>query len=272
MEGDNISKITDIAAYAGKILLSCGADIVRVEDTVRHIMTSYGIDDFEVFTLTNGIFLSANSESRQITFPHTPDKKSTGNYLRVHNIPFVNTNLGKLDSVNTLSRQIAAGAVSPDEAYEELCRIDKAPHYPAILRITAAGLASGTICYMFGGSAMDSLASCAVGFLYFVLAIYLDEAKLSRLLVNIICSVSLTLLAFGAVNIGFGDDMNRIIIGAIMPLVPGVSFTNAIRDIAAGDYISGLVRLTDALLVAVGIAVGVGITVGVLSFFGFIAR
>ncbi len=233
-------------------------------------MTSYGIEDFEVFTLTNGIFLTSCGQARQVTSDKITEKSCPDNYLRVHNVPFVSTNLGKLDKVNTLSRQIATGKVTVDEAYERLRKIDEEPHYPAILRILAAGLASGAICYMFGGSVMDSLASCAVGFLYFILAIYLDEAKLSRLLVNIICSVALTLLSYGAISIGFGNDLNWIIIGAIMPLVPGVSFTNAIRDIAAGDYISGLVRLTDALLVAVGIAVGVGITVGVMSFFGLI--
>ena len=53
-----------------------------------------------------------------------------------------------------------------------------------------------------------------------------------------------------------------------MPLVPGVSFTNAIRDIAAGNYISGLVRLVDAIVVALGIAIGVGVSILVLNFFG----
>ena len=49
-----------------------------------------------------------------------------------------------------------------------------------------------------------------------------------------------------------------MIIGAIIPLIPGVSFTNGIRDIADGDYISGVVRLLDTLLVFLCIAVGVG--------------
>ncbi len=43
-----------------------------------------------------------------------------------------------------------------------------------------------------------------------------------------------------------------------MPLVPGVPFTNAIRDIADGDYISGSVRMLDALLIFFCIAIGVG--------------
>ena len=50
-----------------------------------------------------------------------------------------------------------------------------------------------------------------------------------------------------------------MISGAIMPLVPGIAFTNGIRDIADGDYISGAVRLLDAILVFLCIAIGVGV-------------
>ncbi len=264
MQSENIRKITDIAAYAGKILLGCGADIVRVEDTVRHIMTSYGIKDFEIFTLTNGIFLTSSDGDATIE-----GKPSA--HLKVFNIPLISTNLGKLDMVNTLSRRIAAGGVTPDEAYDELCRIDSSPHNKTLFRLLASAAASGSLCYMFGGSLFDSCASFAVGFLYYILVIKLNEKKLSRLLVNIICGAVLSVLSFLFVKVGFGHSMNRIIVGAIMPLVPGVSFTNAIRDITASDYISGMVRLTDALVVAVGIAVGVGASVGVLNFFGLYA-
>ena len=49
-----------------------------------------------------------------------------------------------------------------------------------------------------------------------------------------------------------------------MPLVPGLAFVNAIRDIADSDFLSGTVRMIDALMVFVCISVGVGIT---LSFY-----
>ena len=56
--------------------------------------------------------------------------------------------------------------------------------------------------------------------------------------------------------------MSHMISGSIMPLVPGLAFTNGIRDIADGDYISGTVRMIDAVLVACCIALGVGISTG----------
>ena len=66
--------------------------------------------------------------------------------------------------------------------------------------------------------------------------------------------------------VGSTGSINFMIIGSIMPLIPGVAFTNAIRDIADGDYISGSVRMLDALLVFFSIAIGVGMA------FSFISR
>ena len=63
----------------------------------------------------------------------------------------------------------------------------------------------------------------------------------------------------------FTLNLSNIIIGCIMPLIPGVLFVNAIRDIAGSDFISGIVKLLDALLVFVYIAVGVGFVLSIYS-------
>ena len=63
--------------------------------------------------------------------------------------------------------------------------------------------------------------------------------------------------------VGSTGSINFMIIGSIMPLIPGVAFTNAIRDIADGDYIAGAVRMLDAILVFLCIAVGVGVVITV---------
>lgn len=60
---------------------------------------------------------------------------------------------------------------------------------------------------------------------------------------------------------GIGHHLDKVIIGSIIPLVPGVNFTNAIRDIADQDYIAGSVRMLDALLVTFCIALGVGLII-----------
>ena len=52
--------------------------------------------------------------------------------------------------------------------------------------------------------------------------------------------------------------LDKIIIGGLIILVPGVPFTSSIRDFFNGDYLSGTIRLIDALLVSLCMAIGVG--------------
>ena len=54
-----------------------------------------------------------------------------------------------------------------------------------------------------------------------------------------------------------------LVVGSIMPLLPGVSFIKGIRDLIAGDLMSGVARAFDAGVTAVSIACGVGIILDV---------
>ena len=55
------------------------------------------------------------------------------------------------------------------------------------------------------------------------------------------------------------EELSRdlIIVGGLMPLVPGVAITNALRDLLAGDLMSGAARILEAALTAVAVAMGV---------------
>lgn len=50
--------------------------------------------------------------------------------------------------------------------------------------------------------------------------------------------------------------MDKIMIGDIMLLIPGLMSTNAIRDVLIGDTLSGIIRLIAALLLAAALALG----------------
>jgi uncharacterized membrane protein YjjP (DUF1212 family) len=80
------------------------------------------------------------------------------------------------------------------------------------------------------------------------------------------------LIAFTALSVeklllpGIRSDI--IIIGAIMPLVPGVIFTTAIRDTLNGDYASGTARMMEAVVIALSVAAGVGAGIRLFQFMG----
>ncbi len=119
----------------------------------------------------------------------------------------------------------------------------------------------GGFCYLLGGQAMDMLAAFLSGFLLYVVLLAFEkrEKTTSKIVLNMIGGFCVSLFAVIFYRMGLGNAPGSILVGSVMPLVPGVSLVNAVRDFAEGNYIGGGVRFLDALMVALGIALGVSL-------------
>ena len=62
-------------------------------------------------------------------------------------------------------------------------------------------------------------------------------------------------------------EASHAIIGTLMILTPGIAFTMGIRDFVHGDYLSGTIRMIDALLIAASIAIGTGLVLRLYTVF-----
>jgi uncharacterized membrane protein YjjP (DUF1212 family) len=245
-------KVLDLAVLAGKILMNSGAEVFRVEETMIRIVNAYGIKCFDIFVLTNGIVATIEDGEEEF-------------FAKVNHIPVVNVHLGKVSAVNNLSRSIVDGKYSVDEAYEELLKIEGMPIAKNLHRILASGVGSACFCYIFSGTLFDSILAFVLGVLLYLFIIYIEKKNLSKVLVNLLGSILVAAAAVVLFNSGLGNKMDKIIIGAIIPLVPGVAFTNSIRHFIDGDYLSGVILLLDALLISACIAAGVGIVLNIYN-------
>lgn len=242
-------EVLDIAMEAGHILLENGAEIFRVEETIDRICRHYGVESENAFVLSNGIFLTAGNEHEK-------------RFARVRHIPVKGAQLHRVAAVNQLSREIEEGRYELEQIRERLAAIRIQPGNPPRMQVLMSGLGSGCFCLMFGGLIPDCLAAFLIGiFLYlYLLAV---RGRFSKIVENIGGGIVITVLSLLFMKLPFEMDTSHMISGAIMPLVPGLAFTNGIRDIADGDYISGTVRMIDAVLVFLSIAAGVGFVISV---------
>lgn len=78
-----------------------------------------------------------------------------------------------------------------------------------------------------------------------------------KFLNDFLAALLIGVLAICSVHLSLAREINNIIIGSIMPLVPGLAITNSFRDIMAGHLISGVARATEALFVAGAIGGGI---------------
>lgn len=238
-----------LASGAGRILLENGAEITRVEETMERIAGYFGEKKENFFVLSNGIFTTGRS------------------YANVEFIPIKGSSMDKVVAVNQLSRDISAGKYTRSAAAAKLEEIRNMPAKPVWEQLAGAALGSGGFCAIFGGSLIDCAAALVGGLFVYLFLLTAGSRFLYKTLGNICAGAIGTALCILFHRIGFGENLGNMMVGTLIPLIPGVPFTNGLRDIANEDYLAGITRLLDALLVFLCIAIGVCVTFLVHGYF-----
>lgn len=240
-------QVLDIAVYAGQIMLENGAETYRVEETIERICKSRGLMDINSFTIPTGIFLTCRFEDHDFSYV----RRMKANIIDLHIISMV----------NTFSREFVSKDIPYDEAMEQLKAIKTAPHFPPMLQYFAGGIAGGFFAVIYGGNTLEALLAFFTSFMVVFTVYQISKKTRAFFLKNLGGGMVNTLLALLLTDLcnwlGHYPDINIVIIGAVMPLVPGVAITNALRDTISGDFVSGVSKLSEAFGVAMAIALGV---------------
>lgn len=250
-ERENVKKLIVLATLAGRIMLKNGAETYRVEDTVIRICKSRNnIQYVDAFVIPTGIFISLEYNGELMSY--------------IKRIKTISIDLNKIDLVNEFSRSFVNSDMSIDEGIEELKIINKINTYSPLVKTTFGSLAAAFFCVLYSGTFLDFIASFLVSFLVLYILDTISRFKLTFFINNFLGAILASLFSYFTVKIGIGENIDKVIIGSIMALVPGVAITNAIRDTMSGDFLSGLSRGMEAVFSALAIALGVGI---ILNFY-----
>ena len=253
--------LVDLAVLAGETMMSSGAETQRTEDTMIRILSTSGLPRADAFVLSTGLTLTLSYDpSHTITVTRRAGA--------------VSTNLGRVYEVNRISRDFCDGKLTLEEATEQMRNVRHLHLYNSALQILGGAITSGAFSYMFGGTAADALAATFCGFVLMLmlpmLKARLNRAFVTTALASLMMALSATTLDFLCNNyFGIALRSQYIIVGAMMPVVPGVAITNAIRDMLQGDYVSACARIMDAFLTATAVAVGVGMGLAISRDLGF---
>lgn len=241
-----INDLISLCKLCSQIILENGGETYRAEETVNRLCKSFALNETEVIALPTGLFISVKHNGTNIVTTVKRIKKRT-------------VDLGAIDFANNLSRQVVSGQISVCQAYELLSQPKKEKSVNRFLFILAAGLSSGCFSLLFNGTAFDFAAATLCGMAVQLLASYIKLDDMFNFAVSILGGMLIGLGSILSVRIFGTGDLDKIITGAMMPLLPGISMTNAIRDTIRGDLVSGVARGAEALLVALSLAFGVGV-------------
>lgn len=227
----------------GEQMLVCGAEVHRVEDSVQRMCLSMGAQRVDIFIITSSMVATVYTKDGDIL---TQTRRITG----------TGTNMEQLHLLNNLSRTICTANLSAEEIREEFQKILAAKVYPFWLQCFVCAIIAGSFTLFFGGGFADALVSLFVGAAVKLLSKVCEKAVTNRVFDKFLCAFAASMLAFFALRLHLVEGVDKVIIGNIMSLIPGIGLTNALRDLFTGDHIAGLIRTIESGLIALVIAAG----------------
>lgn len=243
---DNKKNVLRLALFIGELMLINGAETYRVEDTIIRICKSRNYNHINVFTSPTVIIIS--------------DYRFDG-YSFLKSIKSRSIDLNKISLLNNFSRKYVSNTdLTVQDAMKELKEIINTTSYSPLAVSISTGIGSAFFATLLKG---DNIPTFISTFITSILAVMIYKKTMKVSTIPAFSSlVASTFIAFVGVilsQINILPTPAFLIVGSIMPLLPGVSFIKGIRDLISGDLISGVARAFDATITAISIACGVGI-------------
>ncbi|WP_203338996.1 threonine/serine exporter family protein [Planococcus beijingensis] len=236
----------DCFLLAGRIMMESGAETYRVEDTMIRMAVSQNMVNSHCFVTPTGIMFS-------------PSEELATRFVRINNR---STDLERVALVNSVSRNLVSGEYTLQQAYDEMLMIDQTNYRSSIwVQTLAASVASACFFILLGGSWINLPFAFVIGGIGFIIVEKILEETRVKIFAEFIGAFVIGILASLAVYSGVATNLDTLIIGSIMPLVPGLLITNAVRDLMAGHFVSGLSKGAEAFLTAFAIGAGIALVI-----------
>lgn len=245
--GSFADNVLRIALDIGEGLLKSGTDVHRVEIAIEKICRTYGAAHIDVFSIHSLILVAI----------YMPDGTHSTQSRRIFDI---SNHLTRLELYNALSRRICEEKPSIEEVDKQIREIKHEHVYPFYLVFLGYILASGSFAIFFGGTLRDGICAALIAIVMYLL----DEVKIdyfNKMAKTTLVSFVSGMLACLSVKVGLGENLDMIIIGTIMILIPGLSLGNAMRDLLGGDTLAGTLKIVQAVIIAAMIAIGYALAI-----------
>ncbi|MEG1862677.1 MAG: threonine/serine exporter family protein [Oscillospiraceae bacterium] len=244
-------QILSIACKLGRGLLENGGEVYRVEESINFFLKAYGIKNAQIFAIPATIIVTIEVDGVPFT--------------QLERVKSISQNMDKMHKINDLCRY--ACKVKPDLSliYDKLEDINNLKPYGFYATVLSYGMASAFFCLFWGGNYQDAVVAFAGGVSAKYCLEFMSKVKSNIFFSNVVSGAIIALIAVTGVYSGFAQNIDKVIIGAIMMLVPGVAITNVMRDIIAGDIITGTTKIAEVLLVATSIAIGIALTLSAVA-------
>ncbi len=237
------NQLTQLILDIGEQMLICGGEVNRVEETISRLCTAYGALRADVFSITSAIIVTVCWENGEII-------------TQSRRICASGREFNRLEELNELSRYICRTRPAIEEVESRMRKIVYAQRPPAWRGILGSFLAAGGCVVFFGGTLRDALTTMIGAFVIFVIDRYIYNNRMNKVVYYMLCAFVAGVISIFSVRFGIGNNLDKIMIGCIMLVIPGINFTSAMEDVLSGDTATGTLKLYESVLIACAIAGG----------------
>lgn len=238
-----------LAIKAAAMMIENGGETYRAEECCISILNGCGAREVNVITLPTAVVATAEIDGEMRTECASVKNRTI--------------NLTMIDRINAVSRRIAMCEITVEQGFDILENRKTDEGMRPIVRALLFSFAAGSFAVIFGGGFSEFVAAYFAAFFCRYFIQFVEKITNYNFLSTLGGSMIIAVCARIAAAASNTIEVEPIIIGAIMPLVPGLAMTNALRDTINGDLISGLSRGVETLICAVAIASGVAIVLSV---------
>jgi len=251
----SVNNLLKVIKLAGQIILENSGETYRAEETIKFIGRAFDIKEIESIATPTGFYVTVSLDGNE-------------NNTLVKRIRKRTINLNKINDVNQVSRQLSEHSITLDEALVRLQEIYERKDSGIKYNVLYAGLSSAFFALLFGGHVLEFFTALITGIIVSMVSRRFENLQSYQFFSSFFSGLIIAYIAIFVTLFSKMAAYNSIILGCMMPLLPGLAMTNAIRDTIRGDLISGIARATEALLVASSLAAGTGVTIYMAYTFG----
>ena len=234
-----------LVLFIGELLLKNGGETFRVERLCSEICVSKGFKHLNLF-ITPTCIMIGDDRADGITF--------------IKQIKERTINLEKVSQTNQVAIDVIKNTEIPFvEIIKKLKLIEQVEIYSPFVKLIGAGIGSVSFVLVFNSTFLEAFLVVLVS----MISLWLYKKVIEMVSIPIFGTVIATFListaGFFLTKYNIIENSNLVIIGSILPFLPGMAITKSISDLVSGDFISGSARATEAFLTALSIGIGVGI-------------
>lgn len=251
-------RVAFVTEIAGR-LHSYGTTAQRLEAAVIALSQQLGLD-CEPWSNPTGIILSFSDPTKAI---------GSSDITRVVRLAPGENDLYKLSVADYIADSVANARMSIAQGHTALRRLDREmSRRGKAMQVLGYGLAAAGVAGLWKLPWLDIATASAIGLLIGLLTQYTDRRPATKEAGEALAALLAGFVATLVASVAGSLNLNTVIIASLVVLLPGMSLTNAVNELASQHWVSGTARLAGAVTTILKLTVGAVIAVTLAQWLG----